>query len=553
MADEPTLPTLPARRSEPSFPTKRLKRSRVPDYSSTSSDPAFFSSDDDPALDNYQAHARRKKRYVGAWFDQQPASSDSALGDDDTPISYPAPRRNQVPDHPQKREFKRQLDSGVWMDTDACPTDMDDMIDLEPRSPRFRLPQPAMPSPLPAPSRKPNSLWDFNVQEVIRNCVDNGLERVDLTGLEVERVPEDRFELLSNIAPIPNVAKDVAFEQRDPRIQLFLSNNRLSRLPPPLINVEHLTVLSLRANRLVELPPAICKMKNLEALNVAQNKLRMFPGGLLDLLGPRGKLRTFNFAPNPFVMPRRSGASSFGADEYERLTFGPQPPVDAGCSALTTKLQFRSGVEFTDLSRTARTKVCFPSAAFNTTGRTAIGLEPFTELAAPAKLPTGEPFSLPNAGGRGRRGPKSLFEAAMRACVASGKAYFVLQMLEEDHMHYPNYVAPTLRQADDIHRDGGLWCAVCGRDTLVPLTRWFEFRQIGTREAAASPESGEEGKFVAMGGEQGEGMAVPFLRSGCSWDCVPVKVEPEEEEGGEECEEEEDEKEEAGEEVVAEE
>lgn len=177
MDGEPTLPRLPR-----SLPSKdKGKRARdtdaYPPDSSTSSDPAIFSSDDDPALDNYQNHGRRKRRYVGTWFDQHPASSDSALGDEkETRPSYPPVRRSRdkAPSQPQKREFKRQLDSGVWMGTDGYLTDPDDGFDLEP--PAARL---ALGSPL-SPARPKYSDKEQAVQNRVSCCVENGVEDVDL-------------------------------------------------------------------------------------------------------------------------------------------------------------------------------------------------------------------------------------------------------------------------------------------------------------------------------------------------------------------------------------
>lgn len=178
MADhEPTLPRLP-----PSLRDDRRKRGRVveppPTHSSTSSDPAFFSSDDDPALDNYQSHGRRKRRYVGAWFDQQPASSDSALGDETRP-NYPPPRRNRGPQQPQKREFRRQLDSGVWMGTDGCLTDTDDSFELEPPASRLPLGPSQVLMPV-SPARKRFSAEEQAAHNAIRFCVEHGTEQVDL-------------------------------------------------------------------------------------------------------------------------------------------------------------------------------------------------------------------------------------------------------------------------------------------------------------------------------------------------------------------------------------
>jgi hypothetical protein len=151
-----------------------------PTHSSTSSDPAYFSSDDDPALDNYQSHGRRKRKYVGTWFDQQPASSDSAVGDD-AGSSYPPPRRNRGPAQPQKREFRRQIDSGVWVGTDGGLTDTEDGFDLEPVPARFPLAAPRVqPSMLLSRARRRLTSEERQLQNTIRSCVDSGSEQVDL-------------------------------------------------------------------------------------------------------------------------------------------------------------------------------------------------------------------------------------------------------------------------------------------------------------------------------------------------------------------------------------
>jgi hypothetical protein len=178
--EEPTLPRLPV-----SLPAKtRRKRGRKaeisPPHSATSSDPAIFSSDDDPALDNYQNEGRRKRRYVGTWFDQHPASSDSGVGED-TPLSYPRPR--QVGDSAQhpKREFKRQLDSGVWMGTDGAMSDTDDAVEMEPATAKLPLAPPPVRVPVPLSPTRPPPTWAERIAyNKIRTCVENGCEQVDL-------------------------------------------------------------------------------------------------------------------------------------------------------------------------------------------------------------------------------------------------------------------------------------------------------------------------------------------------------------------------------------
>jgi hypothetical protein len=143
MAEEPTLPHFPSvswnSETQTFNNTRKRARSRVEapaQLFSNSSDPAVFSSDDDPSLENYvQGTRHRKKRYVGSWYQQQSlASSDSALGEE---IRAPQPRPKG------KRTFERTVDSGVWMGSDDS-TDLDfDDADvgqfLQP--PPSRLPQ----------------------------------------------------------------------------------------------------------------------------------------------------------------------------------------------------------------------------------------------------------------------------------------------------------------------------------------------------------------------------------------------------------------------------
>lgn len=125
---EPTLPRIPPfpdvyRGKQPGAVNSR-KRPHLRDtasFLSTSSDPAVFSSDDDPALENVN---RRKKRYVGSWFQAVPNSSDSALGEDMPPPPPPVqPKRN-------KRTLRRKFDSGVYMSQSGVFDSSDGEADL---------------------------------------------------------------------------------------------------------------------------------------------------------------------------------------------------------------------------------------------------------------------------------------------------------------------------------------------------------------------------------------------------------------------------------------
>ncbi len=344
----------------------------------------------------------------------------------------------------------------------------------------------------------------------------------------LESISEGLLDPIADIAPIPTVAKDVPFEQRDAQIQVFLSNNRLRSFPAALFNIEHLTVLSLRANRLVEIPPAISKLKNLETLNIGQNYLRFLPGELLSLLRQGSKLRSLNFAPNRFWHPDTAPDSNpLGADAYERLTFGHQPEIkiEASWCGLTTRLHSRTPVHFSTSAHPDFSRFTLPSLDSKDATATPLELEPFTALETPRALIPGDRHALPpDSKLLHPRGAKSLFELALRACAASPQAERIPGWLREED-GWPAHVAPAVQRAVEIGRKGGEWCAVCGRQTVMPLARWVEFRYIGRTTVSVDAEGLVMSRFAALGDVGEGGVLLPFLRVGCSWRCVPKKVE----------------------------
>lgn len=169
MAEELSLPRLPAvswNKETQTFsnnPKKRVRTRRSSAASAfNSSDPAVFSSDDDPALDNY-VEGRKKRKYVGTWFRQEPvASSDSAFEDSH---SRPLPKA--------RRSFKRQLDSGVWMGSDSTDDGFEELqLPVQPK-----LPELAQPAPAPRPQI---SSAERHARSIIQMCLDDGEETVDL-------------------------------------------------------------------------------------------------------------------------------------------------------------------------------------------------------------------------------------------------------------------------------------------------------------------------------------------------------------------------------------
>lgn len=144
--EEPTLPPMPL--GNWNTPYAKRKRSTASHLFSDSSDVPVFSSDDDPAAENYAQGRRPKKRFAGPWFtqDQQPASS-------------------------SKRTLQRQIDSGVFMGSD---TSIDDILDDIPAPPTSRLPELIQPPTKPPP---PEAVARARIQ----SCMDNAVETIDLS------------------------------------------------------------------------------------------------------------------------------------------------------------------------------------------------------------------------------------------------------------------------------------------------------------------------------------------------------------------------------------
>lgn len=103
---EPILPPPPNVAQRPQLLPLSRKRTREDPYS-TSSDPPIFSSDDlPPGLENYSTH-RTKRLHQGPWWT---TPSGQKLGLNNGRVR-------------QKREFKRNMDSGVWMNSDDTEID----------------------------------------------------------------------------------------------------------------------------------------------------------------------------------------------------------------------------------------------------------------------------------------------------------------------------------------------------------------------------------------------------------------------------------------------
>lgn len=91
-----TALTLPL--SQSIYLTRKRTHTDYDDDTTTSSDPALFSSDEHaPGAENYLSGKRKKHTYQGSWWDNQRVK----MG------------------NPKKREFRRNFDSGIFMGSET--------------------------------------------------------------------------------------------------------------------------------------------------------------------------------------------------------------------------------------------------------------------------------------------------------------------------------------------------------------------------------------------------------------------------------------------------
>ncbi|GAO14035.1 uncharacterized protein UV8b_01877 [Ustilaginoidea virens] len=490
MAEEPSLPRLPAvswNEQSQSFsnnPRKRAHHQRSGGLYN-SSDPAVFSSDDDPGLDNYlQGH--KKKRYVGSWFQHRPASQDPASGGC---LALAGPKR--------ERKLKRQFDSGVYLGSDASDAS-DDFAPDAPREPaRSRLPQLTTRRP---PARAPTaSRAELLARDKVQACLDQGDETIDLWSMGLEELSNDTIRPLADFTCVPVVTKDVAFEQKEPELKIYLAMNRLRLVPGALFDLEHLTVLSLRGNKLTEIPPGIARLPNLKQINVSQNRLRCLPAELVDLFDQ--KLAELVLHPNPFYEPETKFHFGFGI-RYASATEATTPTHDR----LQALYLGRSPLQVSNSLGHVLSAFKFPSfdepaakvaVICDTEGEAEPGAEP-PRFPRPSNVP-------------------SLLEMAARSCYSTAELGALPSHIPDGLSHLRALLGKAARQK----YSGGSACSRCRKTVVAPPLEWLEWREISAcghlrnGTVAVVPLSLADNERV-----------VPFARRGCSWKCGPVAGAP---------------------------
>ncbi|KAG0650493.1 Leucine-rich repeat SHOC-2 [Hyphodiscus hymeniophilus] len=506
MADEPSLPRLACDPINHSFLSGRARKRVRLESPLISSDPALFSSDDDPSAENY-TQGRRKQTYRGPWYSQRPASDQDS---------------QDFPDNPKKskRTFERQFDSGVWLGSDG--TDLDESADgmlsnneswnLPMRQSRAIQTKDDPPSP------------EVLAREQIELCLEEGNESIDLSSQCLTLLSNATIRPLAAFSCVPPVTEGV-FSRIEPMLKIFLASNNLTKLPAELFNLNSLTVLSLRANRIYELPPGIGKLRNLQELNISQNGMQYLPFEILDLFSEDHRLQTFIIHPNNFFQarfPEQESAQIIQKDLPYKIGLGnrarPRRVAPGRISADERRRPFSPQWE---VSYKARTEVRFLDIngshlkGPNFSNQILFGPQKFNELpvAAVGDIPTPP---LPR-GNQLSRAP-SLLEVALVACSRTPQLPYLQSMLPKP---CPEYFPRLLATVAAKKESGTTKCTICDRDFIVPRTEWIEWWEIAKRvgekgmASAASPLRQMENERDVL-----ERM-VPLMRRGCSWLCVP--------------------------------
>lgn len=328
---------------------------------------------------------------------------------------------------------------------------------------------------------------------------------------------------LNDIVPIPLVAKDVPFEQSPPSIKLILARNSFLQMPSAICDLENLTLLSLRGCGLKELPPAIGRLTKLQTLNLAQNQLTSLPGELLNLLSLPSNLQAlflqgnnfrkaaplpeqndpsnplFAFLSNGKVGPTRPGGHIM---PQEQLVDAPPDGLYKGIGA---RFLGRSPIEYSDSTGRRTSKFSlegpFDGNKVPVAVPSVVGVSRYTHPAVKHTAPP-KASAVP-----------SLLELAARSCYRSSDLEQLVDYLPESLPGPRGAVERAVAQ----RARGGQECTGCGKTMVTPSAQWLEWWQV----ASVSVSEGEATVGISPWTEDRDEQAIPFLRQGCTWNCIP--------------------------------
>jgi Leucine-rich repeat (LRR) protein len=323
----------------------------------------------------------------------------------------------------------------------------------------------------------------------------------------------------------------VCYQSLTGHMQLFLSSNKLKRIPGEICNLKNLLALSLRNNRLVELPAAVGKLRRLTELNVANNYLHHLPYEILELVLDKSKLVCLNIHPNPFYVPIYPEAKN-AVEPDSHLTKDPDILPAIPRSAIPVKdtrvwnqrwiveYKCRSQVRFFDKAGALVKGPAFPRDDSLFTSRSQVRVF-YGDLEIPKAPPgdTAEPPTLsPLVNGREISRVPSLLEIAVKAWSKAPPLPDFDYWCEEAPEGLPRLLgdAKILREMEAGDRK----CTICYRAFVIPRTEWIEWWEIAWKEPTGAPSPFQ----ILENARDLMERVVPLMRRGCSWKCVPEAV-----------------------------
>ncbi|KAI1472472.1 uncharacterized protein F4812DRAFT_409022 [Daldinia caldariorum] len=358
---------------------------------------------------------------------------------------------------------------------------------------------------------------------------------------------------------VPPIAEDFPFQDKEPSISLFLSNNPLSHAPGAIFNLENLTFLTLRNTNITELPPSIGKLRNLRTLNISLTRLQCLPGELLDLLRFPSKLETLNIHPNPFLQPDSFEYDAVVDEVWDEskheqaVLFQDQLTQSDGRKVrfwldkqydhtVQSKVHSNRNLHGSlwEMVALARTPIQYSDSQGVVISTYKLPVSKSTTADSPVYDNADHPASIiqtedlrlsPELPRLGRNRPSvneqsrvpSLFELALQSCLKSGRLHDLPSYLPSNAPpHFTELLYQLADRSEQNANSGDLPCSICGRRVAIPLTEWIEWWGV------SRVKIDEKSKDISVDpvGSGDKERAVPFAMRGCSWKCLPKGMRP---------------------------
>ena len=528
----PSFPTEPEQRPvRPSLRSLRTssRKRQYSDYESVSSDPLFSEATSEVEEDNDYDKPRRKRQLRGPWYNLRRTSSIGL-------------RQNMA-----RRERIRLADSGVWMSDDMSDDSLDSALPSQQRIASLDVTHGRAP-PFASSSQTSRAVLspeELAVKE-IQHCLDTGQESVDISDLGMETVRNTTLAPLHQLirhshSDLTRPPSEHEFSSLTPSIQLFLSGNRLTHLPPELFRLTTLTVLSLRNNRLDTIPPCISNLSHVQELNIAQNNIAWLPYEMLDLMHCRGTHRQITVRPNPLVSPfanfdgpsplprpiatpaefkehlNRWGETSGAFFSKMKQWYSEEDVPWSMRHELELRLKLGRLKRTNYLQEASRAgvelKLCNEQLIYLASSAVRffeVDGSPYRMIHTNASVNTEDQYAAVTAPLQSQPDERpspitsSLFELALRRVQDKFNLNELCHDYTQDLNDLPESVVSGLRIAGKAQEYGNEKCSTCSRHFIVARAEWMEYWFNG---------------FPAQDCLTQEAV-VPFLRKGCSWNCA---------------------------------